>query len=128
MTDYDVTTTTVLHADSQGIPAVVTCHAAHAIVTASCDPSLRDQVNSFELVCPDGQPVRWALNLLYGTRVAERVYGPELMLRLCRGASEFGIPIYLYGGSPVVAKRLEVNLLRLYPTLRIAGCEAPPFR
>jgi exopolysaccharide biosynthesis WecB/TagA/CpsF family protein len=128
VTEYDEATTTIFQAARRGIPAVVTCHAVHAIVTASCDPSLRDQVNTFELVCADGQPVRWALNLLYGTRLAERIYGPELMLRLCRGASELGIPIYLYGGNPAVAERLEANLLRRFPTLRIAGCEAPPFR
>jgi len=128
LTDYDEATATILRAAGQGIPGVVSCHAVHAIITASGDPSLRAKVNIFELVCPDGQPVRWAVNLLHGTQVTDRVYGPNLMLRLCGGAAAAGIPIYLYGGSPIVAKRLEVNLLGLYPNLQIAGCEAPPFR
>jgi N-acetylglucosaminyldiphosphoundecaprenol N-acetyl-beta-D-mannosaminyltransferase len=128
VTNYDEATAAVLEAAGRRVPAVVTCHAVHAIVTASRDPSLCAQVNAFELVTPDGQPVRWALNLLHGTRLADRVYGPELMLRLCRGAAAADIPIYLYGGDPAVAERLQANLLRLCPGLQIAGCEAPPFR
>jgi exopolysaccharide biosynthesis WecB/TagA/CpsF family protein len=79
-------------------------------------------------VSADGQPVRWAMNLLHGTRLADRVYGPELMLRLCRGAAEAGIAIYLYGGGPAVTEQLRANLLRLCPKLHIAGSETPPFR
>src|SRR5436309_227996 len=94
VTDYGGTVAAILRAARQGTPAVVTCHAVHAIVTASRDPSLRDKVNAFEMVTPDGQPVRWALNLLYGARLGDRVYGPELMLRLCRGAAEAGVPVY----------------------------------
>ena len=127
VTDYDEAVATILRAARERVPAVVTCHAVHAIVTASGDPRLRDKVNEFEMVTPDGQPVRWALNLLHGTRLADRVYGPELMRRLCHGAAEAGIPIYLYGGSPAVTERLQANLLRRYPKLHIVGCEAPPF-
>jgi hypothetical protein len=73
----------------------------HAVVTASCDPELRAMINSFDVVGPDGQPVRWALNLLHGTRLRDRLYGPEMMTRLCRRAAEEGLPIFLYGGTPL---------------------------
>ena len=63
----------ILQAARQGIGGAVSCHAVHAIITATGDPSLRAKVNTFELVCPDGQPVRWAVNLLHGTRVSDRV-------------------------------------------------------
>jgi N-acetylglucosaminyldiphosphoundecaprenol N-acetyl-beta-D-mannosaminyltransferase len=127
-TTYKEATEIILQAARHRIAAVVACQAVHAVVTASCDPSLRDQVNSFELVTPDGQPVRWALNLLYRTQLAERVYGPELMLRLCRGAAERAIPIYLYGGTPEVLAKLQANLCQACPNLQIVGCESPPFR
>jgi N-acetylglucosaminyldiphosphoundecaprenol N-acetyl-beta-D-mannosaminyltransferase len=128
VTNYDEAAEAILQAARLGVPAVITCHAVHAIVTASRDPFLRAIVNSFELVSTDGQPVRWALNLLYHTDLSERVYGPELMLRLCCRSGEGGLPVYLYGGNQAVAKKLQANLLRLYPRLQIAGCEAPPFR
>jgi exopolysaccharide biosynthesis WecB/TagA/CpsF family protein len=68
------------------------------------------------------------VNLLHRAGLAERVYGPELMLRLCRGAAAAGVSIYLYGGNPEVAEKLRANLTHLCPGLRIAGYEAPPFR
>jgi exopolysaccharide biosynthesis WecB/TagA/CpsF family protein len=128
VTTYDEAAAAILQAARQGLSGIVSCHAVHALVTASRDPALRAKVNTFELVSPDGQPVRWALNLLHGARLADRVYGPELMLRLCRGAEAAGNPIYLYGGSGAVTESLQANLRRLYPQLVIAGYETPPFR
>jgi exopolysaccharide biosynthesis WecB/TagA/CpsF family protein len=80
------------------------------------------------MVAPDGQPVRWALNLLHAARLKDRVYGPELTLRLCAQAAREGVPIYLYGGSPSVIEMLATHLLETYPELIIAGKESPPFR
>ena len=128
VTNYEEATRVILQAARRRIASVVACQPVHAVITASEDATLRSQVNSFELVTPDGQPVRWAMNLLHVTRLIDRVYGPELMLRLCRGAAEEGISIYLYGGSPAVDEQLHVNLRHLYPELRIAGHESPPFR
>jgi len=127
-TNYDAAVTAILEASSNRQGGIVTCHAVHAIVTFSRDPVLRDKLNSFDMVTADGQPVRWALNLLHRANLTDRVYGPELMLRVCRAAAAAGIPIYLYGGDPVVAARLPRKLERLCPGLVIAGSEAPPFR
>jgi exopolysaccharide biosynthesis WecB/TagA/CpsF family protein len=128
LTTYDEAVEVILEAARRGEPGVVACQAVHAIVTASGDPALRDKVNTFDLVTPDGQPVRWAVNLLYRAGLRERVYGPELTIRLCRAAARAGVPIYLYGGTPAVLEALRANLLRECPGLPIAGMESPPFR
>lgn len=125
---YDEAIAAILRAAEEGRAGIVSCHAAHAIVTASNDAELRHQVNGFDLVTPDGQPVRWALNWLHRTRLADRVYGPELMRRLCLAAAERGISVYLYGGTPEVAEVLPGRLAELAPRLKIAGAESPPFR
>lgn len=127
-TTYDEAAEVILDAASRREPAVVACQAVHAVMTACGDPALKQRVNQFEMLTPDGQPVRWAMNLLHGTRLKERVYGPELMLRLCRGAAERGVSIYLFGGNPEVLARLQLALLEQCPGLRIAGAESPPFR
>jgi exopolysaccharide biosynthesis WecB/TagA/CpsF family protein len=127
-TTYDEVTTLILEAARRRRAAVASFHAVHAVVTASGDASLRQQVNTFEIVAPDGQPVRWALNWLYRTALADRVYGPELMLRLCRHAAEARIPVFLCGGSPEVAAALPDRLTERFPGLIIAGSHAPPFR
>jgi exopolysaccharide biosynthesis WecB/TagA/CpsF family protein len=127
-TNYAEATDRIVEAAKQHLPAVVSCHAVHAIVTAGRDAALRNKVNSFQMITPDGQPVRWGLNLLHRCQLRERVYGPELMLRVCRKAADEGVSVYLYGGSPEVAAKLQAKLLHDFPTLKIAGCEAPPFR
>ncbi len=127
-TTYDESITAIIAAAQRRQSAVVSLHAVHAVVTASRDPALRDKVNQFDLVAPDGQPVRWALNWLYNVGLAERVYGPELMLRLCSAAAQAGVPIYLYGGADEVTPRLVDALVAREPKLKISGYEAPPFR
>ena len=127
-TDYDETVSLILKAAKLRQSSVVSCHAVHAIISASLDNQLLDQVNSFELIVPDGQPVRWALNRLYQTNLSDRVYGPELTVRLSRKAAEQGVPIYLYGSSSDVIKLLCSTLISKFPGLQIAGAESPPFR
>jgi N-acetylglucosaminyldiphosphoundecaprenol N-acetyl-beta-D-mannosaminyltransferase len=127
-TTYDDAVEVILQAAQNRQPAVVSLHAVHAVVTASDDLALREKVNRFQMIAPDGQPVRWALNWLYGAGLKDRVYGPELTLRLCRAAADHGVPIYLYGSSPEVIESLCRNLRQMFPRLIIAGAEAPPFR
>lgn len=127
-TDYDEAVAVVIDSARDRRPATVSCHAVHALVTACRDETLRAQVNSFDMVTPDGQPVRWALNWLHGAGLQDRVYGPELMLRICERAADNGVSIYLYGGSEHVTEALCRRLIELYPHLVVAGCESPPFR
>jgi exopolysaccharide biosynthesis WecB/TagA/CpsF family protein len=127
-TTYDEVADAIMAAARERRPAVVTAAAVHAVVTAARDPALREQLNRFDAVLPDGQPVRWALNALHRAGLSDRVYGPELMLRLCRRAAEDGTAVYLYGSAPDVVERLRQRLSRRFPSLRVAGCESPPFR
>lgn len=125
---YDEAVECIIAAAEAGEPAVVSCHAVHAVMTISEDATIRPLANRFAMITPDGQPVRWALNWLYGAKLKERVYGPELMTRVLSQAAERGLPIYLYGGSPETLVRLEANLLRTFRGLKIAGSCSPPFR
>jgi len=125
---YDQIVDVISQAAEERVPAVVSLHAVHAIIESTRDPQLLAKVNRFAAVLPDGQPVRWALNQLHGVALSERVYGPELTLRLCARAANDGIPIYLYGGKRDVLEQLQQKLLERFPTLQIAGAESPPFR
>ncbi|MCH9816186.1 MAG: WecB/TagA/CpsF family glycosyltransferase [Actinomycetia bacterium] len=127
-TNYDEVVDLVLAAAQSHQSMVVSLFAAHAVVTSSRDPELLAKVNNFEIVAPDGQPVRWALNQLHGSALEDRVYGPELMLRSCAAAAQLGVGIYLYGGSPQVATDLPVKLQELFPGLEVVGSESPPYR
>jgi exopolysaccharide biosynthesis WecB/TagA/CpsF family protein len=127
-TSYDEAGEIIVAAAEQGHSAVVSCHAVHAVATASCDRSLRDKVNRFDMITPDGQPVRWALNLLHRTGLSERVTGRGITDAVCQRAAERGVGVYLYGGSPEVVVKFRNDLKRRFPQLHVAGYESPPYR
>jgi len=127
-TTYDEATEFILAAARRRQSAVVSAHAVHALVTCSDDPDLLAKVNRFDIITPDGQPVRWALNTLHRVGLRDRVRGTDLMLRVCRAAAVRGMPIFLYGSSPDVLARLEANLSACCAGIRIAGSYSPPFR
>jgi exopolysaccharide biosynthesis WecB/TagA/CpsF family protein len=118
----------VLTAARQRVPAVVSAFAVHAVIEACGNRELADKVNRFEVITPDGQPLRWALNWLHGAGLKSTVQGYEIMWRLCEQAAECGVSIYLYGSSPATLAALERELRRAFPSLVIAGAESPPFR
>jgi exopolysaccharide biosynthesis WecB/TagA/CpsF family protein len=119
----------VIEAAQQRQSAAVSFFAVHAVVTAGNDARLRDAVNRFAIIAPDGQPVRWALWLLHGIALPDRVYGPETTLRLCAAAARAGVSVYLYGSAnEEILAALQENLKAAYPNLKIAGAEVPPFR
>jgi exopolysaccharide biosynthesis WecB/TagA/CpsF family protein len=92
------------------------------------DPPYNARLNAIDVVAPDGQPVRWALNILHGTRLRDRVSGPDLVLRVLERMAEAELPVYLYGTTPQTLDRLAASLRRLFPTLSIAGTEPSKFR
>ena len=128
MTTYEEALRLIIEAAKKGIPAIVDHMPVHGLIEASRDFHLKSMMNNFDIVAPDGQPVRWALNLLYNIKLPDRVYGPELMLRLCRRAAEVGVGIYLYGSHPHVLEKLRANLIQRFSSLEVVGCESPPFR
>jgi N-acetylglucosaminyldiphosphoundecaprenol N-acetyl-beta-D-mannosaminyltransferase len=101
--------------------------SVHGIVLAADDPSFAEILNSADIATPDGMPVVWALRSFGATR-QQRVYGPTLMLEVCRSAAQHGHRIYLYGSHPDVLPLLETRLKRQFPGLQIAGSHSPPFR
>lgn len=102
--------------------------ATHGLMTAVEDAEFRAAVERLDLVTPDGQPVRWALNLLIDEPLQERVYGPELAERACAAAAAEGIGIYLFGSTERTCDALAGALRSRYPQIRIVGVQPDRFR
>jgi N-acetylglucosaminyldiphosphoundecaprenol N-acetyl-beta-D-mannosaminyltransferase len=120
-------TALVLEAAEQSRPLSVSAIAVHGIMTGVLDATHRYRLNRLELVVCDGQPVRWALNLLYHSGPRQRVYGPELMRVIVMGAAERKLPVFFFGSTQDVLDRMKQNLSTLYPDLQIAGMEPSTF-
>jgi exopolysaccharide biosynthesis WecB/TagA/CpsF family protein len=126
--DYEAAAAKVLAAAREQRPFALTALAVHGVMTGVQDPAHNARLNAFDVVTPDGQPVRWALNLLHGAGLADRVYGPNLTLEVLRGCADEGLPVYLYGSTDATLARLVPALTKLFPALKIAGTEASKFR
>jgi exopolysaccharide biosynthesis WecB/TagA/CpsF family protein len=126
--DYDAAVARTLQAARDRIRFAVSALAVHGTMTGAADPEHRFRLNSLNLLVPDGQPVRWALNLIHKTGLADRVYGPNLTLRLLGAAEENDLPVYFYGTTENTLGSLQARLQRLYPGLRVAGMEPSRFR
>ena len=126
--DYEAATAKVLAAAREGRPLAVTALAVHGVMTGVQDRAHGARLNSFDLVTPDGQPVRWALNSLHKAALADRVYGPDLTRDVLAAAAAEGLPVYLYGSTEPTLERLTAALHREFPDLKIVGSEPSKFR
>ncbi len=126
--DCEAATAKVLAAAREHRPFALTALAVHGVMTGVQDKAHNARLNAFDVVTPDGQPVRWALNSLHGAGLAERVYGPTLTLEVLRGCAAEGLPVYLYGSTADTLDRLVPKLIEMFPALKIAGTEASKFR
>lgn len=126
--DYESAIAFVFERACQKRSAMISALAVHGVMTGALDPEHKFRLNNFDLLLPDGQPVRWVMNWLYGTGLSDRVYGPALMLRICKRAAAEGAPIYLYGSTQSVVTSLVDLLSRKFPGIKIAGSEPSVFR
>ena len=126
--DYEGAVDSILQAAEARRGYSVTALAVHGVMTGVQSASHRARLNQFDLITPDGQPVRWALNLLHKTGLKDRVYGPTLTLKVCAEAARRGVPIYLYGSRQEVIDLMSKNLVDQFPGLIIAGAEPSKFR
>ena len=110
--------------------SAVLSRSPHSPCTASwkacCTGSTSIGLNHLEMVVADGQPVRWALNLIHSVGLRQRVYGPSLTLSvLVRAAQENTPSLFLrkHAGvpGPAVAKLRE-----RFPELIVAGSSLQP--
>lgn len=126
--DYATATDLIMAAAREQRAFAATALAVHGVMTGFRDPCQRTRINALDLVTPDGQPVRWALNWLHGTALDDRVYGPFLMLRVCERAAAEQRRVYFYGSDAATLAELEHRIRVRFPSLQIAGTRPSRFR
>jgi N-acetylglucosaminyldiphosphoundecaprenol N-acetyl-beta-D-mannosaminyltransferase len=126
--DYDAALDFIFRAAREKRGATISALAVHGVMTGVLDSEHKFRLNHFDLLVPDGQPVRWVLNGLYGAQLSDRVYGPNLMLKVCERAAVEGHSVYLYGATSEILSSLTQSLEEQFPGIRIAGAEPSKFR
>lgn len=126
--DYEAAVDAISRAARERRGMAISALAVHGLVTGALDREQKFRLNRFDLLVPDGQPVRWVLNWHYGAGLPDRVYGPSLTLRVCSRAAGDGLPLYFYGGTPEILRGLRESLEHRFPGIQIAGMEPSQFR
>jgi N-acetylglucosaminyldiphosphoundecaprenol N-acetyl-beta-D-mannosaminyltransferase len=114
----------IVNSENKGYVCVT---AVHGVIEAQHDRIFADALHGATLVTADGMPLVW-LGKLQGHPEIDRVFGPDLMLAVCRAGVERATTHFLYGGKPGVAQQLKSELERIVPGVRIVGTYSPPFR
>ncbi len=125
--NLDVATATIARAVERRTKGYVCVTGVHGVSEAQHDPELRGILNRAFLNTPDGMPMVW-MGRLQGFKEMSRVYGPDLMLRVCELSAQRGFTHFFYGGGPGVAEDLKSRLERRFPGLKVCGTYTPPFR
>lgn len=126
--DYDFAVSTITEAAKAKRAFSVSALAVHGVMTGFLDGTHARRLNGLDLVVPDGQPVRWALSGIHKKQLPDRVYGPNLTLKVAESLAKEGLSIYLYGSKRETLEKFADNLKRLYPNFQIAGMEESKFR
>lgn len=128
VTDYQDATDRILAAGRARESFAMSALATHGLMEAVYDASFQDVVNDLDLVTPDGQPVRWAMNLLHNAGLSDRVYGPDLTWKVCGAAADAGVGIYLYGSTPETCEAFVAAILASWPHAIISDVQPDRFR
>jgi N-acetylglucosaminyldiphosphoundecaprenol N-acetyl-beta-D-mannosaminyltransferase len=107
-------------------PASVAASNTHIIALARHRRDFGEVMRRFDLVLPDGMPLRWSLNA-QGAKLPDRVYGPYFMEKMIR-ATPRPWRHFFFGGTEETLRDLTAHLREIQPEIEIAGTLSPPFR
>lgn len=106
----------------------VSALAVHGLVTSIRDRAIGERVKRIDMVTPDGQPVRWALNSFHHVGMKDRVYGPTLTLHVLEKAAKRNLNVYLYGSTEQTLSALSAFIRENYPGINLCGVHVDRFR
>lgn len=127
-TDYTQSSKLIIEKASSNSSFGVTALAVHGLIETYRSSSLRVLVNKIDLIVPDGQPIRWALNSFFKAGLRDRVYGPTLTLKVLESANNLNLKIYLFGSTEVTCQKFSTFILKNYPNVQLVGIHVDRFR
>lgn len=126
--DYEKASALIINKALQHHSYGVTALAVHGLIESVWDNELAACVNKIDLIVPDGQPIRWALNSFYKVGLKDRVYGPTLTKYVLKQANEHHLKLFLYGSTKQTLDQLKLFIQNNYPSVGICGIHVDRFR
>lgn len=126
--DYKIAVAEIIRNAIKNNSFSVSALAVHGLIESYKNNELKKLVNSIDLVVPDGQPVRWALNSFHKVNLNDRVYGPTLTLKVLEEANKNRLKIYLYGSTENTLNKFASFINNKFPNIKIVGIHIDRFR
>jgi len=126
--DYESASDVIIDHAARNSSFGVSALAVHGLVTSVKEKEIGRRVKTIDLVVPDGQPVRWALNSYYKVGMKDRVYGPTLTLHVLEKASKQNLKVYLYGSTESTLQKFSAFIEKTYPGVNLCGIHVDRFR
>lgn len=126
--DYEKASSIIIDNAIGRVSFGVSALAVHGLMESLRNDRLGQVINKIDLIVPDGQPVRWALNSFYKLDMKDRVYGPELTLRVLEKANRKSLKVYLYGSTEDTLTKFQSFINEQYPQVIISGLHIDRFR
>lgn len=128
LVDYESASDVIINNAREKKSFGVSALAVHGLMTSIEDKRLGNIINKIDMIVPDGQPVRWALNSFYKRGLKDRVYGPTLTLHVLSKSDKEGLGVYLYGSTKSTLDKFVEFINRQYPRINISGVHVDRFR
>jgi len=123
--DYDFVVSKIIESDRKNKKLLVFPLATHTLVAAYFNKKLQKILDSYSILTPDSQWVKWSFNWIYGINLKERVYGPDLMIRVLEKAEKNKITVFLYGTNLVTLRKLRHEIKKKNPKIQLIFEPAP---
>lgn len=126
--DYESASDIIIHHAQHRSGFGVSALAVHGLVTSVRDNFVGERVRQIQMVVPDGQPVRWALNSFHKIGMKDRVYGPTLTLHVLEKAAKKNLKVFLYGSTEQTLEKFSSFIRNNYPGVDLCGIHVDRFR
>lgn len=128
ITDYNKASDIILEKAKAKQSFGVSALAVHGLIESVKDKSFRKSLEKIDMIVPDGQPVKWALNSFYKVGLKDRVAGPILTKHVLQKANDYHLRIFLYGSKTSTLEKMQNFIRQNFPDLIICGMHADRFR
>ncbi|MEP7251250.1 MAG: WecB/TagA/CpsF family glycosyltransferase [Ginsengibacter sp.] len=128
ITDYETASNVIIEKAKGRKSFGISALAVHGLIESVRHKSFRETLDKIDMIVPDGQPIKWALNSFYKVGLKERVAGPILTKYVLAKANENRLKVYLYGSKKSTLEKMQEYFSDQYPHLLICGVHADRFR
>jgi N-acetylglucosaminyldiphosphoundecaprenol N-acetyl-beta-D-mannosaminyltransferase len=113
--------------DKQAKSKHVACVNVNCAVESYLDPEIAKIFDKADISGADSMPFVYWIKLFTGAQ-CDRLYAPDIILKLCERSLQSNYRLYLYGGADGVPEKMQSFLETKFPGINIVGAYSPPFR